>query len=251
MESIMTAETGKKKPKQETEERESIDRQPERFTHRFAHVTHSEEIQPDDFDRFNQFTQSFNQSFAQPVEKADETDEFAQPFAHFDQPITQPDEFDQPNETDSTDRINQPAGGMDDVAGEADDVADETGDQPTAHVTQEANQSDESTTQPDEITQLADQPTNQPDESTAQLDEQTDEVDEIAQQDEEVGEQVDEMGDETVEPEPKTPREWAMMEYEKNGDLPSRRGLARLAGCSEYKAGNVLKELRAELGLAS
>jgi hypothetical protein len=225
MESIMTAETGKKKPKQETEEK-----QPERFaqsfTHRFAHVAHAEEIQPDDFDRFNHFTQSFNQ----PDEKADETDEFA----HFDQPTAQPDEFDQPDETDSTDRINQPAGGLDDVADEADDQPDETDDQPTAHVTHEVNQPDESTDQPDEITQ-PEQPADE--QAGEQSPTQPDEADEIAH--------------EIDQPEPKTPRDWAMVEYEKTGNLPSRRVLAKLAQCTEYKAGNVLKELKTELGLAS
>lgn len=74
--------------------------------------------------------------------------------------------------------------------------------------------------------------------------------------DQQSGEIKEEPGQESLEPskglgetaqtaqeKPKTPVEWALYLYEKHNKPPSRRQLAQIANCTEWKARKVLEEL--------
>ncbi|PRZ12658.1 hypothetical protein CLV36_11255 [Laceyella sediminis] len=179
-----------------------------------------------------------------PTTQREQTD---QPTNQPEQPTAQPednDKADQPDETaqvadtaqtNQADETNQDVAKSEESAQPLPTAQAEATNRPTNN-NQPTNQPG-GTAQPEQPEEVTDQPTDQPTGAT-----QTTQNDETAQADGiEETDQTDK---------PTTPYEWAVHEYKRTGKVPTRRGLAKLAGCSEWKAGNAKKQLEEELGLA-
>jgi hypothetical protein len=245
MEAIMTNATKKADENAEQEpEKKAENDQPKNPTDRPDH--HNQPEQPDRPNHPTTQREQADQPNNQPEQPTAQTDGIDRPDG-IDQPTDQPEDngkADQPDETAQvadTAQTNQADETAQDVAKSEESAQPlpttqaEATNRPTNN-NQPTNQPG-GTTQPEQPEEVTDQPTDQPTGAT-----QTTQNDETAQADGiEETDQTDK---------PTTPYEWAVHEYKRTGKVPTRRGLAKLAGCSEWKAGNAKKQLEEELGLA-